>query len=115
LAKAAAAETPEGAQAKEELREVLFTLMEGVRWVATALLPVLPFKMPEVFSQLGISAPAEMGALRDLRWGTHEFQPTEPKPLYPRLERPKEEGAEEVKPAAAKPSKDSKKGAPAAH
>lgn len=82
LAKAA---TPES---MAELREVLYTLLEGIRWVATGLLPVLPFGMPEVFRQLGIDAPAEQGALPALKWGETSFCPNEPKPLYPRLELP---------------------------
>jgi methionyl-tRNA synthetase len=69
-----------------ELQEVLYTLLEGIRWVATSLMPVLPFKMPEVFRQLAIPAPAEKGAIRDLEWGKLSYHPGEPKPLYPRLE-----------------------------
>jgi methionyl-tRNA synthetase len=81
----AKAGTPESL---EELKEVLYTLMEGVRWIATTLLPVLPFKMPEVFVQLGLQAPIETGALSALQWGEPSYQPIEPKPLYPRLELP---------------------------
>lgn len=79
--------------AQAELREVLYTLLEGIRWVATALLPVLPFGMPDVFRQLGIPAPAEKGALAGLKWGGYSYQPVEPKPLYPRLELPKDDAA----------------------
>jgi methionyl-tRNA synthetase len=82
LAKAA---TPES---MAELEEVLYTLLEGIRWVATALLPVLPFGMPDVFRQLGVAAPAQKGAFVGLKWGEPSFQPVEPKPLYPRLEMP---------------------------
>jgi methionyl-tRNA synthetase len=80
--------TPE---TQAELREVLYTLLEGIRWIATALMPVLPFNMPEVFRQLQLPQPAEMGALRELRWGSVEHLPGEPKPLYPRIELPKHE------------------------
>jgi methionyl-tRNA synthetase len=79
--------TPE---AEAELKEVMFTLLEGIRWVATALMPVLPFGMPEVFRQLAQPVPGEMGALQALRWGEGSFTPGEPKPIYPRLELPKE-------------------------
>ncbi len=96
-------------KAQEELKEVLYTLMEGIRWIATALMPVLPFGMPEVFRQLGIPTPKEQGCLRELVWGQVKHQPGEPKPLYPRLELPKEEGADAA-PAAA-PQKSQKSGA----
>jgi methionyl-tRNA synthetase len=78
-------------ESRAELAEVLFTLLEGIRWTATALLPVLPFKMPDVFRQLGIKAPEEQGAFRSLEWaGAGSFKPVQPEPLYPRLELPKE-------------------------
>ena len=75
--------TPE---AQADLREVLFTLEEGIRWLATAWMSVLPFGMPEVFRQLGLPSPSEQGALKALSWGQVEFKPLEPKPIYPRLE-----------------------------
>jgi methionyl-tRNA synthetase len=84
----AKANTPES---MAELREVLYTLLEGIRWIATGLLPVLPFGMPEVFRQLDIPAPPALGALRELKWGATTHQPGEPKPIYPRLELPKDE------------------------
>jgi methionyl-tRNA synthetase len=86
----AKAGTPE---AMAELREVLWTLLEGIRWIATALMPVLPFRMPEVFRQLDQPAPAELGGLRDLTWGETRFQPGEPKPIYPRIELAKPDAA----------------------
>lgn len=76
--------------ARESLREALYTLLEGIRWTATALLPLLPFGMPDVFRQLGVEAPAEKGALGTLKWGAQSYCPVEPKPLYPRLEMPAE-------------------------
>lgn len=76
-----------------ELREVLFTLMEGIRWTATAFLPILPNGMLEVFRQLGVPAAEPMGGLVKIEWGTLGIKPGEPKPIYPRIELPKEEGA----------------------
>lgn len=73
-------------EAKEELAEVLYTLLEGIRWVATAFLPVLPFRMPEVFRQLGVEVPPEKGAFQRLNWGEKTYQPGEPSPIYPRIE-----------------------------
>ncbi|MFL5812303.1 MAG: methionine--tRNA ligase [Bdellovibrionia bacterium] len=86
----AKANTPESLA---ELEEVLYTLLEGIRWVATSLLPVLPFGMPDVFRQLGVAAPAQKGAFVALKWGEPSYKPVEPKPLYPRLELPASEAA----------------------
>jgi hypothetical protein len=61
--------------------------------VATSLLPVLPFGMPDVFRQLGVEAPAQKGAFAALTWGEASYQPVEPKPLYPRLELPASEAS----------------------
>lgn len=87
LAKAA---TPESLN---ELREVLFTLMEGIRWTATAFLPILPNGMLEVFRQLGVPAAEPLGGIAKLEWGQLGIRPGEPKPIYPRIELSKEEGA----------------------
>lgn len=70
-----------------ELREVLYTLMEGIRWTATAFLPILPNGMLEVFRQLGVPE----ASLASLTWGDVAIRPGEPKPIYPRIELPKEE------------------------
>jgi methionyl-tRNA synthetase len=76
-----------------ELREVLYTLMEGIRWTATAFLPILPNGMQEVFRQLQVPAPVGLGAVEKLEWGKAGICPGEPKPIYPRIELPKEEAA----------------------
>jgi methionyl-tRNA synthetase len=78
---------------REQLAEALYTLLEGIRWVATAFLPVLPFRMPEVFRQLGVATPPELGAIAALKWGQNPLQPGEPTPIYPRIELPAELGA----------------------
>lgn len=80
--------TPENPEKVAELQEVMHTLLEGIRWVATSLMSVLPFNMPDVFRQLGIPTPQEKGAFSGLHWGEVSFAPVEPKPLYPRLELP---------------------------
>jgi methionyl-tRNA synthetase len=74
-----------------DLREVIFTLLEGIRWLATAWMPVLPFGMPEAFRQLGLTTPEEKGAIKNLQWGSTALNPVEPKPIYPRLEMPASE------------------------
>lgn len=71
-----------------ELLETLYTLMEGVRWMATALKPLVPFRMPEAFRQLGVLEPSDFGGLAGLAWGETEFTPVEPSPIYPRIELP---------------------------
>ncbi len=76
------------AAATAQLREVLATLLEGIRWTATGLLPVLPFGMPRLFEQLGVACPELQGAFGGLQWGGVKISPQEPKPLYPRLELP---------------------------
>ena len=73
---------------KTELHEVLFTLLEGIRWVAVGLAPILPFGMPEVFRQLGVDQPSEKGGLEAMKWGEISFKVGEPKPIYPRIELP---------------------------
>ncbi len=75
--------TPE---AFKELQEVLYTLLEGIRWLAVFWRPILPVGMPDVFRQLGLDCPAEQGAFQSLKWGEISFRPNEPKPIYPRLE-----------------------------
>jgi methionyl-tRNA synthetase len=85
----ALAKAPEN---REKLGEVLGNILEGIRWVATGLLPVLPFGMPKVFAQLAVEAPKEQGALERLfqgGWAPQAFKPGEPSPIYPRIELPK--------------------------
>lgn len=77
-------------QSQKDLREVLYTLLEGIRWIATAFRPILPFGMPEVFHQLEVPLPEEKGAIAGLNWGEAAFKPGQPKPVYPRLELPEE-------------------------
>ena len=95
---------------REELREVMYTLLEGIRWVATALEPVLPFGMPEVYTQInGTSAAgsgtAARGNLANFSWGGVSYNPGEPKPIYPRIELPPADGETAAPAAATKPAK----------
>lgn len=71
-----------------DLKEVLSALLEGIRLLATAYLPVLPFGMPKVFEQLGVPVPELAGACQALVWGAQQVQPKTPTPIYPRLEQP---------------------------
>jgi methionyl-tRNA synthetase len=80
--------TPES---MDELREVLFTLLEGIRWVAASLSSIIPVGMEEVYRQLDLPFPEELGRVSHLQWGEVGFKVGEPKPVYPRIELPKEE------------------------
>ena len=72
----------------KELREVLFTLLEGIRWLATCWMSILPTGMPRAFQQLGLPTPQEQSAVKSLIWGELGIRPGEPQPIYPRLELP---------------------------
>ncbi len=76
-------------ETKARLYEGLFALLEGSRWLATVLEPVLPFKIVSAFSQLGVPALTGAGAFKKLHWGEARFQPQKPEPIYPRIELPK--------------------------
>ncbi|MBC7385027.1 MAG: methionine--tRNA ligase [Cryobacterium sp.] len=69
-----------------ELREVLYTLMEGIRHTAAGFRPLLPNGMLEVFRQLNVPE-TEIGKVE---WGQVGIAPGEPSPIYPRLEMPKD-------------------------
>lgn len=82
----------EAKQQADVLREVLYTVLEGIRHIAVALSPVLPYGMPEVFKQLKV----ESCTLADLKWAELKgkavhHHPDEGKPIYPRIELPQEE------------------------
>jgi len=90
-----------------EVAEVLWNAMEAVRIVASALVPVLPVKAPEVLRALG--APVATG-VDDLEWGRlpagAELPPLEP--IFPRIDK-NAYLAEASIPAAAKTGDDEKK------
>lgn len=89
----------------------LWTVLEGLRFAAALLAPVMPVKMVELFTALGVAPVAQ---LADLRWG--ELAPGTALPevdgLFPRREAP---ATPEPAPAPKKSSKSSEKpsGAPA--
>jgi methionyl-tRNA synthetase len=73
---------------REDLREVIATLLEGIRFVATAFEPVVPFAMPEVFRQLGCERASLLELGSGTAWSKLSFKPGEPRPVFPRLELP---------------------------
>lgn len=81
-----AKELKESKEIESSLEEALATILEGIRWIATAFLPLLPDKMPEVFKQLGVPAPELQSSLKNLEWGAYSFRPETPSPIYPRIE-----------------------------
>ena len=70
---------------REQLHEVLFALLEGIRWLAYAWIPLMPESTSRVFDQLGISENRASGFLVHLKWGTEVFYPQTPSPIYSRL------------------------------
>lgn len=74
--------------ARAKLEETMAALLEGIRFTAAALLPVLPERMPDAFRQLGVPIPKAKSGLKSLQWGETPIQPDAPVPLYPRIELP---------------------------
>ncbi|MDA8019755.1 MAG: methionine--tRNA ligase [Thermoanaerobaculia bacterium] len=73
--------------ATEEVSKVLWSCLEALRIVTTALLPVLPQRAPQVLQSIGAPVPAKFG--ESLSWGG---LPTggalqEVKPLFPRIDK----------------------------
>ena len=76
-------------QEQERLTTVLYTILEGLRWVAVLLLPVMPASAPKMLAQLGLPPAAwEAQTLPQLSWGQLAGGTQLPKgeSLFPRLE-----------------------------
>jgi methionyl-tRNA synthetase len=76
-------------QEQERLTTVLYTILEGLRWVAVLLLPVMPASAPKMLAQLGLPPAAGEGqTLPQLSWGQLPGGTRLPKgeSLFPRLE-----------------------------
>ncbi|MFN7940727.1 MAG: methionine--tRNA ligase [Thermoanaerobaculia bacterium] len=74
--------------ASEALSRVLWNGLEAVRLVATGLLPVMPETAARVLAAIGV---AEVpGSLDALAWGglPNSVPLAEPKPLFPRIDKP---------------------------
>ncbi len=72
--------------ASGQVSDVLWNAMEAVRVVASALLPILPHKAPEVLAALGVGAPADLGALT---WGAlpKGGELAAVAPIFPRIDK----------------------------
>ena len=71
----------------EEVSKVLWSCLESLRLVATALLPVLPQRAPQVLQAIGAPVPTKFG--QHLDWGGLPTggQLPEVKPLFPRIDK----------------------------
>lgn len=85
--------TPESLK---ELREVIYVLLEGIRFIAAGLSSILPTGAEEIYRQLGLTIPSEMGRVKNLRWGESKFKVETPHPIFPRIELPVENAEAKV-------------------
>ncbi len=71
-----------------ELDELLYDLVEGLRWLAMLLHPVMPERTAEIWRQLGIQGPMGADWSEALVWGKLEpgTQTTVGDALFPRIE-----------------------------
>lgn len=73
---------------KEKLNEVIYNLLEGIRLIAGALMPFIPFGVDKIFGDIGLSVPT---SLVDIKFGqTEQFKVGEGQVLYKRLDVKKE-------------------------
>lgn len=94
---------------KDEVSEVLWSGLEALRLVATALVPVLPEKAPKILQLIGVEAPSSYAD--ELVWGAlptgAELGAVEP--LFPRIDKkaylPEPEPEKKEKPKKAKKEK----------
>ncbi len=72
----------------KEVGEILYALLESLRWYAWLMHPVMPNISNKVFEQLGLNAEQELskGWVQGLKWGglTPGAALGEPMPLFPR-------------------------------
>ncbi|MCP4655369.1 MAG: methionine--tRNA ligase, partial [bacterium] len=105
--------------ASGEVSEVLWNALEAVRIVATALLPVMPLKAPEVLRTLGAGEAEGLAALEWGALGTGVDLPAV-EPIFPRIDKqaylaatPGESAAPRIAaPTPGKPKKSKKKKTP---
>jgi methionyl-tRNA synthetase len=71
--------------------EVMFNLVESLRWIGVMIFPFVPETSQKLFDQIGLGRDyAGKARLQDLSWSKacKEFQVSKKEPLFPRLERP---------------------------
>ncbi len=73
---------------KDRLGTVLYSCLEGLRFIALYLYPFMPEASEKMLKQLGIEEPISHGQYSTLKWGG--LKPgtalKKPKPLFPRIE-----------------------------
>ncbi len=72
----------------EAVAEILYALLESVRWYAWLVHPIMPETSKKIFAQLGLDAEKELskGWVQGLKWGGLKSGDSlgEPMPLFPR-------------------------------
>lgn len=74
--------------AKAKLRQCLYILLEGVRFIGTGLRSVLTDAPAKIFDQLNVPMPKMQGAFSGLKFGEISYKVGAPSPIFPRLELP---------------------------
>ncbi|HTJ25476.1 MAG TPA: methionine--tRNA ligase [Candidatus Limnocylindria bacterium] len=74
----------------DELDALLYTLCEGLRWLAIVLHPFMPAKATRIWEQLGLDGTPAVPWREALQWGglAAETQTALGTPLFPRIEEP---------------------------
>ncbi len=84
---------------EDRLRTVIYSSLEGIRFIALYLYPFMPDASVRMLQALGIDEPVKQGIYRSLRWGGLKpgIKLSKPKPLFPRIEKKdKEEVSEKL-------------------
>ena len=84
---------------KDRLGTVLYSCLEGLRFIALYLYPFMPETSEKMLKQLGIEDPIRPGQYTKLNWGGLKSgtKLKKPKPLFPRIEtKEKKEAKEKV-------------------
>ncbi len=84
---------------QDRLRRVIYSSLEGLRFIALYLYPFMPDASVRMLQALGIDEAVKPGIYRNLRWGGLKpgIKLSKPKPLFPRIEKKdKEEVSEKL-------------------
>ncbi|RMG75107.1 MAG: methionine--tRNA ligase [Nitrospirae bacterium] len=80
------------------LKTVIYSALEGLRFIALYLYPFMPESAERILKGLGIDEPVKEGAYRNLSWGGLKpgIHLSKAKPLFPRIEKKKKEDKDKV-------------------
>lgn len=71
----------------EQVKQIMYWLLESLRWYAVLLYPLLPTTSQKIFHALGLDLSQNMRWDEELVWGKLASGPLpEPTPLFPRIE-----------------------------